>query len=205
MSNEDHSLWIVFNGEIFNFVELKTELEKLGHRFRTHSDTEIILHAFESWDIDCFSRFNGQWALALWNTQTKTLVLSRDRIGVRPLFIHESNGRVLFGSEMKAIFADPVVPRVINPQGLDQTFTYWASIAPVTVFQGIEELPPGSVRIYKPGNEKRRGYTGLRRTLKHQELGNSVPPPRLLPKRRSSYRKNWNKQQDCACYAQMYR
>jgi asparagine synthase (glutamine-hydrolysing) len=155
MSNEDHTLWIIFNGEIFNFIELRAELEKLGHHFRTHSDTEVILHAFESWGTDCFSRFNGQWALALWNTQTQTLVLSRDRVGVRPLFIHERNGRVLFGSEMKAIFADPEVPRAINPQGLDQTFTYWASIAPVTVFQGIEELPPGSVQIYKLGSKKK--------------------------------------------------
>jgi asparagine synthase (glutamine-hydrolysing) len=156
MCNEDHTLWIVFNGEIFNFIELKAELETLGHRFRTHSDTEVILHAFESWNIDCFSRFNGQWALALWNTQTRTLILSRDRIGVRPLFIHESNGRVLFGSEMKAIFADPVVPRVINPQGLDQTFTYWASIAPVTIFEGIDELPPASIRVYGPNGEKKK-------------------------------------------------
>jgi asparagine synthase (glutamine-hydrolysing) len=155
MSNEDRTLWIVFNGEIFNFIELRAELEKLGHRFRTHSDTEVILHAFESWDIDCFSRFNGQWALALWNTQTRNLILSRDRIGVRPLFIHESDGRVLFGSEMKAIFADPLVPRAINPQGLDQTFTYWASIAPITVFEGIDELPPASIRVYGPSGEKK--------------------------------------------------
>ena len=155
MCNEDGTLWIVFNGEIFNFVELRTELEKLGHRFRTHSDTEVILHAFESWNIDCFSRFNGQWALALWNTQTHTLVLSRDRIGVRPLFIYESNGQVLFGSEMKAIFANPVVPRAINPQGIDQTFTYWASIAPTTVFKGIDELPPASTRVYGQGGEKK--------------------------------------------------
>jgi asparagine synthase (glutamine-hydrolysing) len=155
MTNEDGTLWLIFNGEIFNFVELKIELEKLGHRFQTHSDTEIILHAFESWGADCFARFNGQWALALWNRQTRTLVLSRDRIGVRPLYIHEKNRRVLFGSEIKALFADPSVPRVINPQGIDQTFTYWASIAPVTVFEGIEELPPGSFRIYGPDGEKK--------------------------------------------------
>ena len=154
MTNEDGTLWIIFNGEIFNFVELKIELESLGHRFQTHSDTEIILHAFESWGAECFARFNGQWALALWNTKTRTLILSRDRIGVRPLYIHDKNGRVLFGSEMKALFADPSVPRAINPQGIDQTFTYWASIAPVTVFEGIEELPPGSYRIYRSDREK---------------------------------------------------
>ena len=96
MTNEDGTLWVIFNGEIFNFVELKVELEKLGHRFQTHSDTEIILHAFESWGADCFARFNGQWALALWNTQTRTLVLSRDRIGVRPLYIHEKKRQSSF-------------------------------------------------------------------------------------------------------------
>jgi asparagine synthase (glutamine-hydrolysing) len=158
MTNEDGTLWLIFNGEIFNFVELKIELEKLGHRFQTHSDTEIILHAFESWGADCFARFNGQWALALWNRQTRTLVLSRDRIGVRPLYIHENNGRVLFGSEIKALFADPFVPRVMNPQGIDQTFTYWASIAPVTMFEGIEELPPGSFRIYGPDGKKKENF-----------------------------------------------
>ena len=155
MSNEDHTLWIVFNGEIFNFIELKAELQKLGHHFQTHSDTEIILHAFESWGVDCFSRFNGQWALALWNSQTHTLLLSRDRIGVRPLYICENNGKVIFGSEIKAIFADPSVTRAINPQGLDQTFTYWASIAPVTVFEGVEELPPASFRLYGPNGQKK--------------------------------------------------
>jgi asparagine synthase (glutamine-hydrolysing) len=154
MTNEDRTLWIIFNGEIFNFIELRTELEQLGHRFQTHSDTEVILHAYESWGTDCFSRFNGQWALALWNTQTRTLILSRDRIGVRPLFIHETQERVLFGSEIKAIFTDPEVPRTLHPQGIEQTFTYWASIAPVTVFQEIEELPPGSFRIYKSSGKK---------------------------------------------------
>ncbi len=155
MSNEDKTLWIVFNGEIFNFVELRSELEKLGHHFQTRSDTEVILHAYESWGTDCFSRFNGQWALALWNTRTSSLVLSRDRIGVRPLYIYEHNGRVWFGSEIKALFVDSSIPRTINPQGLDQTFTYWASIAPVTVFEGIEELPPASVRVYGPNAEKK--------------------------------------------------
>jgi asparagine synthase (glutamine-hydrolysing) len=176
MSNEDRTLWIVFNGEIFNFIELRAELEKLGHRFRTHSDTEVILHAFESWDIECFSRFNGQWALALWNTQTRNLILSRDRIGVRPLFIHETHDRVLFGSEMKAIFADPAVPRSINPHGLDQTFTYWASIAPVTVFEGIDELPPGSYRVYGRSGEKkeklywRPSYSDAPRSWEHDSV-----------------------------------
>ena len=148
LANEDETLWILFNGEIFNYVELRRELEALGHRFRTHSDTEVIVHAYEAWGNGCFSRFNGQWALALWDSEAGRLVLSRDRIGILPLFTHQDRGRIWFASEMKAIFADPSVTREIDPQGLDQTFTYWASLAPVSLFKGIEELRPGSVRVY---------------------------------------------------------
>jgi len=104
--------------------------------------------------VDAFSRFNGQWALALWDTISHRLVLSRDRIGVRPLYVREHLGRVWFSSEVKAIFSDPLVPREIDVRGLDQTFTYWASLAPISLFQGIEELVPGSVRIYRGDGTK---------------------------------------------------
>ncbi|MDP1676405.1 MAG: asparagine synthase (glutamine-hydrolyzing) [Bacteroidota bacterium] len=149
MTNEDESLWIVFNGEIFNYLELRSELEKRGHRFRTHSDTEVILHAYETWGNDCFNKFNGQWAVALWNSRERSLILSRDRVGVRPLFIHQGHGRILFASEVKALFADPNVPREIDARGLDQTFTYWSPIAPTTMFKQIEAIVPGSVRTYR--------------------------------------------------------
>ncbi len=148
LTSEDARFWIVFNGEIFNHVELRDELEAGGHRFRTHSDTEAIVHAYEAWGEECFARFNGQWALAIWDSVRHRLLLSRDRVGVRPLFVREHQGRIWFASEVKAIFADPSVPREIDPRGLDQTFTYWASVAPTTPFKGIEELRPGSVRIY---------------------------------------------------------
>jgi len=154
IANEDESLWIVFNGEIFNFVELRVELESHGHHFRTHSDTEVIVHAYEQWGDDCFSRFNGQWALALWECHKRRLILSRDRIGVRPLYVSEKNGKIWFGSEVKAIFADPSVERRIDPRGLDQTFTYWSSVAPVSVFSGVEELPPASIRVYEKEGKK---------------------------------------------------
>jgi asparagine synthase (glutamine-hydrolysing) len=155
LANEDESLWIVFNGEIFNYLELRVKLEALGHRFRTKSDTEMIVHAFEAWGVECFPMFNGQWALALWDSRAGRLILSRDRIGVRPLFVHEDQGRIWFASEVKAIFADPSVSREIDPRGLDQTFTYWTSLAPVSLFRGIEELRPGSVREYGPDGSKR--------------------------------------------------
>ncbi len=155
LANEDGSLWIIFNGEIFNYVELREELETLGHRFRTRSDTEVIVHAFEAWGEECFARFNGQWALALWDSRRRRLVLARDRVGVRPLYIRESGGTVWFASEVKAIFADPSVPRAVNIQALAQTFTYWASVAPLSFFEGIEELKPGSIRVYEAGGARR--------------------------------------------------
>ena len=143
LSNEDESLWIIFNGEIFNYIELKAELVARGHRFRTHSDTEVVVHAFEEWGRECFQRFNGQWALALWDERKRLLTLSRDRVGVRPLYVHRTNNRVMFASEVKALFVDPSVPRSIDVRGLDQTFMYWASIPPVTMFEGIEQIPAG--------------------------------------------------------------
>lgn len=152
LTNEDGTYWIVFNGEIFNYLELRAQLEAAGHRFKTRSDTEVIVHAYEQWGDDAFRRFNGQWALALWNSREGTLVLARDPFGVRPLYVCEHHGRLYFGSTIKAIFAaDPQLPREFDPQGLQEVFTFWSSIAPRTVFRGIEELPPGSVRTYAPG------------------------------------------------------
>jgi len=154
LSNEDGSLWIVFNGEIFNYIELRKDLLSRGHRFKTQSDTEVVVHSYEEWGKECFPKFNGQWAIALWDSLRKKLVLCRDRVGVRPLFVREYNNQVWFGSEIKAIFADSSIPRRINPQGIEQTFTYWGTIAPTSVFDGIEELRPGSIRIYQTGHQR---------------------------------------------------
>lgn len=162
LSNESGSLWIVFNGEIFNYGELRKELEPFGHTFRTQSDTEVIVHAYETWGDKCFERFNGQWAVALWDSTAQTLTLSRDRVGVRPLFIHEDKGCIWFASEVKAIFEDPEVTREVNLHGLDQTFTYWASLAPVSLFRAIEEFPPGTVRQYnKDGRKSDRKFWAI--------------------------------------------
>ena len=149
LANEDDSLWIIFNGEIFNYLELRQDLERLGHRFRTRSDTEVIVHAYEAWGKDAFSRMNGQWALALWDSTRRRLVLARDRMGVRPLFVCEHRNRLYFASEMKSLFAgDRSIPRALDPRGIAQTFTFWASLAPQSVFRGVEELRPAHVRIY---------------------------------------------------------
>jgi asparagine synthase (glutamine-hydrolysing) len=147
LSNEDGSIWLVFNGEIFNYVELREELVALGHRFRTRSDTEVIVHAWEAWGERAFERFNGQFAIALWDAGAGELVLARDRLGVRPLYLCEHGGRLLFASEVKAIFAgDPSIPRALDPIGLAETFTFWTVVPPQSVFRGVTELEPGHVR-----------------------------------------------------------
>jgi asparagine synthase (glutamine-hydrolysing) len=154
----DH-LVVVFNGEIYNYIELREELSKRGRIFRTRSDTEVALHAFAEWGDAAIERFNGQWALALWDDLRQRLILCRDRVGVHPLYYAESADRVMFASEVKALFAgDPALRAGIDPIGLDQTLTFWAAIAPRTVFRGISELPPGRMRIYERGGVDERTY-----------------------------------------------
>lgn len=148
LANEDGTVWVVFNGEVFNFVELRAELVAAGHTFRTHSDTEVIVHGWEQWGEDAFRRFNGQFAIALWDSRARRLVLSRDRMGKRPVFLHHGDGRLRFASEVKSLFADPAVSRGLDPQGLAETFTFWGSRPPASVFVGVEELRPGHTRIY---------------------------------------------------------
>ena len=143
MCNEDSSLWITFNGEIFNYLELKEELLRKGHLFATASDTEVILHLYEEKGEDCVRYLNGQWAFAIWDSRRRRLFLSRDRLGVRPLFYTQTNKTFIFGSEIKAIFAHPGVAREIDVKGLDEVFTYWCTIPPTTLFRNINELPPG--------------------------------------------------------------
>jgi asparagine synthase (glutamine-hydrolysing) len=160
LSNERGTLWVTFNGEIFNYVELREELVARGHQFRTRSDTEVIVHAYEQWGADAFQRFNGQWAIGLWDTDRRELVLARDPFGVRPLYVAESASRLSFASEVKALFAaDPALPRRIDPAGLDALFTFWTPVAPQTVFAGIEEIEPGTVRVYSAAGVRRvRSY-----------------------------------------------
>src|ERR1700682_1977127 len=138
MCNEDSSLWITFNGEIFNYLELREELLGKGHRFATRSDTEVILHLYEEKGEDCVRYLNGQWAFAIWDNPRRRLFLSRDRLGVRPLFYTQANKTFIFGSEIKAIFALPGVPREIDVNGLDEAFPFlWAFFFCPTLLQYI--------------------------------------------------------------------
>jgi asparagine synthase (glutamine-hydrolysing) len=142
--NEDKSLCVIFNGEVFNYIELKTVLEKKGHRFYTHTDTEVIVHLYEEYGKDFFHHLNGQFAIALWDDKKKELILARDRMGVRPLFYSIlKDGTFLFASEMKSIFCYPGIKPEIDPGGINQIFTLWVNIPPRTVFKGVNELAPG--------------------------------------------------------------
>jgi len=161
LSNEDGSLWITLNGEIFNYLELAEELKALGHVFRTKSDTEVVIHAYEQWHTDCFQRLNGQWALAIWDRRRNTLLLSRDRLGIRPLYYTISNGRLMFASEIKAIFADPAVPRELDPAGLAEIYTFWGPVAPRTAFRKIRELKPGHYATLANGNITSRPFWSI--------------------------------------------
>jgi asparagine synthase (glutamine-hydrolysing) len=176
MCNEDGSLWIAFNGEIFNHLELRGELEGLGHRFRTRSDTEVIVHAYEEWRDGAFARFNGQFAVALWDAREKSLALARDAYGIAPLQYCEHEGRVVFASETKAIFVgEPSLRRALDPVGVEQVFTFWTTVSPRTAFAGVSELSPGHVRTWVRGDVRERAFLEARYpTCAREEFDGSV-------------------------------
>ena len=151
MASEDGRFVVTFNGEIFNYIELRHELKARGARFRTQSDTEVLLHAWAAWGADMLPRLNGQFALAVHDRADGTLLLARDRHGVRPLFYAEVNGDLVFASEAKALFASGMVPAGLDPQGLDEVFTFWAARAPRTPFRGVRQLEQGSCAEWRQG------------------------------------------------------
>ena len=141
--NPQGTVWTVFNGEIFNYVELRAALEAKGHRFYTRSDTEVIVHLYDRYGDDFVQHLNGQFAIALWDATRQRLVLARDRFGIRPLYYTRARNALWFASEMKALFA--VVPEKaqLSPRGLIQTFSYWAPMDPDTAYEDVYSLPPG--------------------------------------------------------------
>jgi asparagine synthase (glutamine-hydrolysing) len=161
IGNEDRTLWIVFNGEIFNYVELRPELEERGHRFTTNTDTEVILHLYEEYGPNCLQYLNGQFAIAIWDERNRCLFLARDRVGIRPLFYTQHEGQLIFGSEIKSILAYPGIIAEIDPISLDQIFTFWSTLSPRTAFKDIFELPPGHYLLAKDGELSIRPYWRL--------------------------------------------
>src|SRR6185503_12799318 len=161
LATADGSLWVTFNGEIFNYVELREALIARGHAFRTRSDTETILHAYAEHGPACAASFNGDFAYALWDRARRRLVLARDRMGVRPLYYAIHEGVLVFASEVKSLFHYPGLRAEIDPLGLEQCFTFWAPLAPRTAFTGVHELPPGHQLIAENGTVRVEQYWKL--------------------------------------------
>ena len=192
MPNEDGSVRLLFNGEIYNHAEIRRELEDLGgHRFRTdHSDSEVIVHAFEQWGIDCLHRFRGMFALAIWDGRSRELWLARDRIGIKPLYTCVHHGRLVFGSEIKALLTDPQLPREVDEEALYHYLSFLTSPAPRTLFRGIRKLPGGTwLRVAADGTAREERWWDV---WDHTDPLDGVPEEeiaaRLLAELRTSVR-----------------
>jgi asparagine synthase (glutamine-hydrolysing) len=156
--NEDQTIWIVFNGEIYNYRELRRELESAGHRFYTSSDTETIVHAYEEWGEAAFSRLRGMFGIALWDRPKRTLLVARDRAGIKPLHYTLRGDRLYFGSEIKSLIAAGGVDREIDPEALDHYLSFLYAPRDRAIFKGVKKLPPGHYLIYKDGRLEVRQY-----------------------------------------------
>ncbi|MBI4640168.1 MAG: asparagine synthase (glutamine-hydrolyzing) [Candidatus Tectomicrobia bacterium] len=161
MSNEDGTVWVVFNGEIYNFMELREVLEKKGHRFRSSTDTEVILHSYEEWGIAAVERFNGMFAFALWDSKEKRLVLARDRLGKKPLFYALLPGKVIFASEVKAIIEDSEVSRKLDLEAFSDYLSLGYILCPKSILKNIRKVPPGAMLILDNEGERIVNYWDL--------------------------------------------
>lgn len=170
MPNEDGTVQVVFNGEIYNHADLRRELERRGHRFRTRSDTEAIVHAFEEWGEDCLDRFNGMFALAVWDSRREILFLARDRLGIKPLYVYRGREGVVFGSELKAVVMAPWVPLEWDLEAVDDYITYEYVPGRRSIVRGVEKLPPGESLTLRRG-----GASPVERTFWRLTAGARVP------------------------------
>ena len=163
--NADRSAAIVFNGEIYNFMQLRPELEALGYRFTTNSDTEVILHAWQAWGSQCVQRLRGMFAFAVWDQKRRHLFLARDRLGIKPLYYALlPNGHFVFGSELKALLPHPALPRERDPMAIEDYFAYGYIPEPRTIFSGVRKLPPGHTLLIE------KGQTLLPRTNQYWDI-----------------------------------
>jgi asparagine synthase (glutamine-hydrolysing) len=158
LSNEDRTIWVTFNGEIFNYIELREELERAGHLFQTRSDTEVLVHAYEEYGLDFVDRLNGQFAFAIWDGGRQRLVLIRDRVGILPLFYAARDHRLVFGSEIKALLPAIGRPERLSTTALDQVMTFWSPLTPGTMFPGVFEVSPGQMLILEGGECRLHHY-----------------------------------------------
>jgi asparagine synthase (glutamine-hydrolysing) len=151
LSNETGSVWVSFNGEIYNFKELRAELEANGHQFKSKTDSEVIVHAYEQFGDECVRRLDGMFAFALWDQDRERLLLARDRAGKKPLFYWSTPSEFVFGSEIKAIFTHPAVPRELDPEAIPPYFTFGYVPSPATFYQHVFQVPPGSYLVVEKG------------------------------------------------------
>lgn len=161
LANEDGSVIVVYNGEIYNYIELQSELESCGHHFRTRCDTEVLVHGWEQWREGMLDRLNGQFAFAIYDRHADSVFLARDRFGIQPLFFAARDGDLIFGSEAKAIFASGEVAAEIDARGLDEVFVFWGALAPRTPFRGVSQLGPGCCATWRGGELRVRQYYDL--------------------------------------------
>ncbi len=161
LSSPEGRYTIVFNGQIYNYIELRKNLQKAGYIFKTKSDTEVLLYAYVEYGADCLNMFNGNFAFAIWDKKKKELFIARDRVGIRPLFYTWYNDTCLFGSEIKALLEFPGLKADIDPDALRQVFTYWTTIRPKTIFKNIYELPPGCYMRINGHEKEIRQYWSL--------------------------------------------
>lgn len=151
IANEDETIWVVFNGEIYNYRELRKDLEAKGHRFRTTSDTEVIVHLFEELGENCVQRLRGMFAFAIWDARRQVLVLGRDRLGIKPLYYAETPEGLMFASELKALLTHPGIPRDLDPQAVAEYFTHLCVPGDLSIFKAVRKLPPAHVLVYRQG------------------------------------------------------
>lgn len=159
--NEDKTIWLICNGEIFNYLELRAALLARGHRFYTQSDSEVIVHLYEEYGLDFVDHLNGQFAICLWDTRAKTALLVRDRVGIAPLFYREKQGGLWFASEAKAIIAGMQERPTLDVHAFNQLLSFWSPVSPNSMFAGIKEVAPGQMLIYRDGSLSRRRYWDL--------------------------------------------
>ena len=153
MSNREKTIWITYNGEIYNHLEIRRELENLGYKYHSNTDTETIIYAYQEWGIDCLNKFNGMFAIGLWDERERNLYLIRDRVGVKPLYYTDNGKNFMFASEIKAILKNPKIKKELSEEGLYHYFSFGSTPAPFTLFKNIYKIPAGHYLKYKPNHE----------------------------------------------------
>jgi len=161
LTNEDGTVWVSFNGEIYNFAELRQELLGRGHTLRTHSDTEVIVHAYEEWGVACVERFRGMFAFALWDGRARRLLLARDRVGIKPMYYAQCSDGLVFGSEIKALLEEPTLDRTWSPEAVDAYLALLYVPSPQTIYAHVHKLPPGHVLVAEHGRITLHKYWDL--------------------------------------------